>query len=147
MAKIEKYEDLKCWQQSRLLVNQVFDVISDSSLKNEYALADQLKRSAISVMTNIAEGFSRYHKKDFIRFLDYAQSSSQEVKSLLYIVLDQKNISTEKINEIQNNCDHCRAMILSLITHINSSLRNSNQTNEPEAIYISEEHISNSKNH
>lgn len=146
MAKIEKYEDLKCWQQSRLLVNQIFEVISDSSLKKEYALTDQLKRAAISVMTNIAEGFSRYHKKDFIRFLDYAQSSSQEVKSLLYIVLDQKKIPTEKVQEIQNNCEHCSAMILSLIKHINNSLNNSNQTNEPEVFYITEEHLSKSKN-
>lgn len=146
MAKIEKYEDLKCWRQSRLLVNQVFEVISDSSLKKEYALTDQLKRAAISVMTNIAEGFSRYHKKDFIRFLDYAQSSSQEVKSLLYIVLDQKKIPTEKVKEIQNNCEHCSAMILSLIKHINNSLNNSNQTNEPEFFYITEEHLSKSEN-
>lgn len=146
MAKIKKYEDLQCWQQSRLLVNQIFEIISNSSLKNEYALTDQLKRAAISVMTNIAEGFSRYHKRDFIRFLDYAQSSSQEVKSLLYIVLDQKMISSEKVIEIQNNCEHCSAMILSLIKHINISLNNSNQTNEPEVFYISEEHLSKSKN-
>ncbi len=141
MAKIERYEDLKCWQQSRLLVNQVYKLVSDSSLKKEFALTDQLKRASISVMTNIAEGFNRYHKKDFIRFLDYSQSSAQEVKSLLYIVEDQGMIEAEKIKEIQNNCDHCQAMVLSLINHINSTLLNSNQTNEPEVLYISDEYL------
>ncbi|MCP9291788.1 four helix bundle protein [Gracilimonas sediminicola] len=141
MSKIERYEDLKCWQQSRLLVNQIYKLVSDSSLKKEFALTDQLKRASISVMTNIAEGFNRYHKKDFIRFLDYSQSSAQEVKSLLYIVEDQGMIETERIKEIQNNCDHCQAMVLSLINHINNTLKNSNQTNEPEVLYISDEYL------
>lgn len=110
-------------------------------MKTEFALADQLKRAAISIMTNIAEGFSRYHKKDFIRFLDYAQSSAQEVKSLLYIVSDQKILSSEKVKDIQNNCEHCSAMILSLIKHINSSLQQSNQTKEPQVFYIADEFI------
>jgi four helix bundle protein len=143
MAKIEKYEDLKCWQQSRLLVNQVFEIISSTSMKTEFALTDQLKRAAISVMTNIAEGFNRYHKKDFIRFLDYSQSSAQEVKSLLYIVEDQKMIDSKKIREVQNNCDHCSAMILSLIKHINNSMGNTNQTNEPEVLYLPDDHLNN----
>ena len=141
MAKIEKYEDLKCWQHSRLLVNQVYDLISQPTLKKEFTLTDQLKRASISVMTNIAEGFSRYHKKDFIRFLDYSQSSAQEVKSLLYIVEDQQMFDSRKINEIQDNCDYCRAMILSLIKHFNNSIANSNQTNEPDILYVANEHL------
>lgn len=142
MAKIEKYEDLRCWQQSRVLVNQIYGVISGSSLKREFELSDQMKRASISVMTNIAEGFSRYHKKDFIRFLNYAQSSAREVKSLLYIVLDQKMISAEEVETIQANCDHCTAMILALIKHINASLNKPSQTNEPETFYIPKEHLS-----
>lgn len=143
MAKIERYQDLKCWKQSRLSVNQVFKIISSASLKREFALTDQLKRAAISVMTNIAEGFSRYHKKDFIRFLNYAQSSARETESLLYIVLDQKMASAEEVKIIQRNCDHCAAMILALIKHINTTLDNPTQTNEPEVYYITEEHLSN----
>lgn len=142
MAKIDKYEDLKCWQQSRLIVNQIYGLISASTMKTEFALADQLKRASISIMTNIAEGFSRYHRKDFIRFLDYAQSSAQEVKSLLYIVSDQEMFSSARIEEIQNNCEHCSAMILSLIRHINSSLKNSNQTKEPKVFYVADEYVS-----
>ena len=107
MAKIENYEDLRCWKKARKLVNNIYDLVEKPENKNEYELVDQLKRASISVMTNISEGFSRYHKKDFIRFLDYAQSSAQEVKSLLYIVFDRDIIESKKIEEIQNDCDHC----------------------------------------
>ncbi len=140
MAKIDKYEDLQCWQKSRKLVNCVFDLIETPSMKNEYALADQLKRASISVMTNIAEGFNRYHKKDFIRFLDYAQSSAQEVKSLLYIVADRKMADNGKVEEIQNDCDHCQALILALLKHIKSTLnKNSGKTRESDVYYLAEE--------
>lgn len=142
MAKIEQYEDLRCWQQARELVNSIYKLIGKPNIKNEFALSDQLKRASISVMTNIAEGFSRYHKKDFIRFLDYAQSSAQEVKSLLYIVLDREMIDHEKVIEIQNHCDHCQASILALLKHIRNTLNeNSNKTTEPEIYYLSEELI------
>lgn len=110
MAKIEKYEDLRCWQQSRKLVNYVYELIEKPALKNEFALSDQLKRAGISVMTNIAEGFTRYHKRDFIRFLDYAQSSAQEVKSLLYIIADREIADIKEVKEVQNHCDYCQAL-------------------------------------
>jgi four helix bundle protein len=132
MAKIDKYEDLKCWQQARVLVNQVYELSSMPLLKREFALSDQLKRSSISVMSNIAEGFSRYHSREFVRFLDYSQSSSQEVKSLLYIIKDQNLADAEIIDEIQSNCDHCRAMTLSLIKYLNNRITTGDQVNEPD---------------
>lgn len=139
MAKIEKYEDLRCWQQARALVNQVYELLTTPSLKGEFAIADQLKRSSISVMTNIAEGFSRYHSKEFIRFLDYSQSSAQEVKSLLYIVKDQNLADAAKIDEIQASCDYCRAMTLSLIKYLNSRISTGDQVSEPDlSLYISD---------
>ena len=139
MAKIENYEDLRCWKKARKLVNSVYDLIKRPAIKNEYELVDQLKRAAISVMTNIAEGFSRYYKKDFIRFLDYAQSSVQEVKSLLYIVADQDMIERKKVEEIQNECDHCQAQILALLKHIKKTINDeSGSTNDTKVYYLAE---------
>ena len=136
MAIIEKYEDLRCWQESRKLVNQVYQVVSGLQSQKEFALADQLKRAAISVMTNIAEGFNRYHKKDFIRFLDYAQSSAQEVKSLLYIVLDIAAGESGLIKKIQEQCDYCQALTLALLKHVKGSINNSSKVKEPGVIYL-----------
>lgn len=88
--KITKFEDLLCWQQARLLVNDIYTVTKAGELSKDYGLKNQLQRAVVSAMTNIAEGFSRYHRREFIRFLDIAQSSLWEVNSLLYIVFDQK---------------------------------------------------------
>jgi len=95
VAKITRFEDLICWHQARKLVNIVHNLTNQNQFSKEYELRNQIRRAAISSMTNIAEGFSRFHKKDFIRFLDISQSSAEEVKSLLYIALDQKYITKD----------------------------------------------------
>lgn len=143
MAKIEKYEDLRCWQESRRLVNDIYKLLNQQFLRKEFALSDQLKRAAISVMTNIAEGFNRFHKRDFIRFLDYAQSSAQEVKSLLYIISDiQKKEHEVNISEIQKRCDYCQALILALLKHVKNSIREpSGKTKESHVYYLADEFI------
>ncbi len=68
-------------------------------------MRDQIRRAAISSMTNISEGFSRFHKKDFIRFLDISQSSIEEIKSLLYIALDQEYLTEEIFRELETLID------------------------------------------
>ena len=79
---------------------------------------------------------ARYHKKDFIRFLDYAQSSAAEVKSLLYVVLDQKYGATEWVKNIQKQSEACQRMILSLLKHVRSTLPGStDEAKEPTVPY------------
>ena len=134
MPKIERFEDLRCWQKSREMTSEVYDLVESSDLSNDYRLRDQLTGAAVSTMSNIAEGFARYHKKDFIRFLDYAQSSAAEVKSLLYVVLDQKYGATEWVKNIQKQSEACQRMILSLLKHVRSTLPSSG-TSEPDVPY------------
>lgn len=141
MAKIERFEDLKCWQQARILVNQIFALVENDRMKHEFALSDQLKRASVSVMTNIAEGFNRFHKKDFIRFLDYSQSSAQEVKSLLYVVIDRDKSDSQRAIEIQEQCDYCQALTLGLLKHAKNSLGKP-KTNDPKVYYLTENHLS-----
>ncbi len=78
-------------------------------------MRDQIRRAAISSMTNIAEGFSRFHKKDFIRFLDISQSSIEEVKSLLYIALDQEYLTEEIFRELETLIDDTKKTTLGLL--------------------------------
>ena len=122
MTEIKRFEDLKCWQEARILVKQIFSMAARSELSQEYTLVNQLKRASLSAMTNIAEGFSRCHKKDFIRFLDYSQSSSQEVKSLLYVVHDMKLMSDNHIKAIQKQCEKTKKLTLGLLKHIKETL-------------------------
>lgn len=122
MTEIKQFEDLKCWQEARVLVKYIFLLAARGELAKEFTLTNQLKRASLSVMNNIAEGFSRYHKKDFIRFLDYSQSSSEEVKSLLYVVRDLNMMPEDKIVRMQKQCEKTRKLTLSLLKHVKESL-------------------------
>lgn len=122
MAKVTRFEDLICWRKAKSLVNEIYDLTKVEPFSRDFALKNQIRRAAVSTMTNIAEGFARYHKKDFIRFLDISQSSASEVKSLLYIAYDQGYATSEQIKKIQALVEETRIVILGLLKYIKSSL-------------------------
>ncbi len=74
-------------------------------LMKDYDTKSQIKRAALSSMSNIAEGFGKFSNKEFIRYLDIAQSSALEVKSILYVLLDLNYLMEEKINELHQLID------------------------------------------
>lgn len=88
MTKITRFEDLNCWKEARKLVKKIYKISEEGKFGKDYGLKDQSRRASVSIMTNIAEGFSRYHRKESIRFFDFAQSSAAEVQSLLYVAED-----------------------------------------------------------
>lgn len=99
MATITRFEDIKAWQKARELVQAVYSLSNNGSFAKDFGLKDQIRRATVSSMTNIVEGHSRMSNKDFARFLDIASSSASEVRSLLYVALDQKYISNEEFDE------------------------------------------------
>lgn len=107
------------------MVNCIYHLTREGPFSKDYPLRDQIRRAAISSMTNISEGFSRYHKKDFIRFLDISQSSTSEIKSLAFIALDQHYISNEQFQSIQELADETRKTTLGLLKHIKSTIETS----------------------
>ena len=121
--KINRFEDLDCWQEARRLVNSVYSVCSVSGFKRDFGLRDQITRSAISIMANIAEGFSRKTNKEFIQFLFIAKSSAAELQSHLYIAMDQGYITKEKFTELYDHSDKIQRMISNLIKYLNSTLK------------------------
>lgn len=86
MAKLNRFEDLNAWQEARNLARMVFELCSKS--KREFSLCDQIKRSAISVMANLAEGFGRFSVKDAKHFYTTARGSLAETQSHLYVFKD-----------------------------------------------------------
>ncbi|MBS1271508.1 MAG: hypothetical protein MAGBODY4_00640 [Candidatus Marinimicrobia bacterium] len=135
MSKVEKFEDLFCWQKARELVNQVYEITDSGKFSKDYDLRSQIRRASISIMSNIAEGFSRYHKKEFIRFLDIAQSSGSEVKSQLYIAADLEYIEKDKATDLFNLIKEVRKTTLGLLKYLD---RNVNHVKEPDSIYSGE---------
>jgi hypothetical protein len=86
-------------------------------------------------MTNIAERVARYHRGDFIRFLDISQSSTAEVKSLLYVVSDQEYASTDMVTSLQNRCDTTQALTLGLLRYVKKRRGEHRRTREADVHY------------
>jgi len=83
MALIERFEDIRAWQEARILTQQIYGLTRTGQLSKDYGLRDQIQRAAVSVMANIAEGFDCDSHKEFARFLGIARRSAVEVRSLL----------------------------------------------------------------
>jgi four helix bundle protein len=141
MAKVERFEDLRCWQAARGLTREVYALARTGPLARDFRLRDQLTAASVSAMTNIAEGFARYHAKDFIRFLDYAQSSAAEVRSLLYVVLDQAYADAERVASLQRQSDDAKHLTLGLLRYLvrrdqpNDAANGAPRTAEPALAY------------
>ena len=86
--KYNRFEELPCWQDARVLTKMVFDLVSQNPFAKDYSLKDQIWRAAGSVMDNIAEGFDDGSTGELVRFLGYAQRSTSEIQSQLYRALD-----------------------------------------------------------
>ena len=88
MAKVERFEDLEMWQAARRLASLIYTLSGKGQFMRDYGLRDQICRAAVSIMSNIAEGFERHSDKAFASFLDIARGSAAEVRSQLYVALD-----------------------------------------------------------
>lgn len=120
--KIERFEDINAWKEARVLVKQLFDAIKLSkSIKIEFRFRDQITSSAISIMANIAEGFSRKSDKEFAQFLYIAKGSVSELQSHLYVALDQEFITKTKFEELYNQADKTARLISSFITYLSKN--------------------------
>lgn len=123
MTKITRFQDLNCWKEARILVKKNYKISSKGEFSKDYGLRDQIRSASVSIMTNIAEGFSRFHRKDSVRFFDFAQSSAAEVQSLLYVAEDLEYVSDEIAELHREDALRCQKMVLALIKHFNDKNR------------------------
>ena len=121
--EINRFEDLECWQQARKIVNRVYRVCRVGEFRRDYGLVDQMKRAALSIMANIAEGFSRKGNKEFIQFLFIAKSSAAELQSHLYVGLDQGYIHQPQFDELYEGADKVQRQISNFIKYLKSTLK------------------------
>ncbi|HSW63925.1 MAG TPA: four helix bundle protein [Dissulfurispiraceae bacterium] len=105
MAKIERFEDIQAWQEARELTKTIYRVSATGQWAKDFGLRDQIRRAAISVMSNVAEGFDRQGDAEFGRFLSIAKGSASEIKAQLYVALDQGYLDAATFNELYESCD------------------------------------------
>ncbi len=129
MAKIDRFEDLHCWQSARELVKFIYLICLKGKLSKDFDTQRQMKRAGLSTMNNIAEGFSRFYKKESIRFYDISQSSAAEVKSMSYVLEDLEYIEQCDIIELREKSEKTKNLTLGFIKYLNScGLKNNMNT-------------------
>ncbi len=121
MAKVERFEDLKVWQNARQLAKRVGTLIDKTSLKKDWELKRQMNRSSGSIMDNIAEGFERGGRKEFIQFLSIAKGSAGEVRSQCWRAWDRDLLNDNDYQECKNDVEHVSKQISNLIHYLNQS--------------------------
>ena len=115
-----RFEKLDVWQYSHELVLKIYKVTSRFPKEEKFRLGDQLRRSASSVPTNVVEGNSRAHKKEFIQFLYFAKGSLEETKYHLLLAKDLRYLKTESYDQLKADCDKIGKMLSGLVRHLRS---------------------------
>ena len=112
------FEDLEVWKLSRELTNIIYNVSNDGRFAKDYGLRDQIRRAAVSIMSNIAERYERCGNQEFIQFLSIAKASCGEVRSQLYVVMDQGYMNKKECEQLIDNDRKLSIMINNFIEYL-----------------------------
>lgn len=122
MATIKCFEEIKSWQQAREVCTLLGDLIDQGYFKKNYRLIHQIEGSSGSIMDNIAEGFERGTKNEFILFLGYAKGSCGELRSQLYRALDRNYLSQNEFDRLKCFVVNISGLIQNLIKYLQQSV-------------------------
>jgi four helix bundle protein len=103
-ARVEKFEDLIAWQKAHSLAINIYQLTSKEQFSRDFGLKNQIQRAAVSVMSNIAEGFERYSRPEFRQFLSISRGSVAEVRSQLHIAQSLNYISKQEFATAYSLC-------------------------------------------
>jgi four helix bundle protein len=124
MGKVERFEELEAWKRSREVTKLIYQLSGSADFGRDFGLKDQIRRAAVSIPSNIAEGFERDGDKEFLQFLSIAKGSCGEVRTQLYIALDQQYLTKSQFDTVSNQLIQLSRMLSGLITYLrNSELR------------------------
>lgn len=111
MSMIQRFEDIQGWQEARKLVQMIYQLTNKDKFSKDFGMRDQIRRAAVSAMSNIAEGFDCESKAEFARFLGIARRSAVEVQSLLYAALDVDYIDQTEFDSQYEQARKTKALI------------------------------------
>jgi len=121
MGKIQKFEDILAWQKARELTKEIYAYAKTGLFAKDFGLKDQIQRASVSIMGNVAEGFDRGGDKEFIQFLSISKGSCGEVKSHLYVALDQQYVSSARFNRLYTSADEVGRLLAGFMAYLKQS--------------------------
>jgi len=120
MPTVERFEDLDVWKRARTLANLVYDMTEGELFRRDFVLRDQIRRAAVSVMSNIAEGFESKTQRMFVEYLGRAKASAGELRAQLYLALDRNYLQENEFDEASAEAQTCSRQIVSLSRYLES---------------------------
>ena len=120
MQKPEKFEDLEAWQAARELTNEAYRLARREPMSRDFGLCDQFRRAALSVMNNLAEGWESLHVAEKKQFYNWSRRSCGEVRSMSYVLLDNKFISSEEQQALLKFCIRTGKLVSGLIRSLDN---------------------------
>ena len=105
MGKIERFEDIQVWKKARELCKEIYCITKNHGFSRDFSLRDQMRKTLVSIKANIAEGFGRKSKKEFVNFLNISHGSSAEVQCHLYVALDQGYITQSDFDSLYEKAE------------------------------------------
>ena len=120
MGTIRRFEEIKAWQTARELTRRIYEVSGSGVFSRDYGLRDQMRRAAVSVMSNIAEGFESGTRPLFVRYLRYAKASAGEIRAQLYVGRDAGHLKEAEFEELFDLADKCSRQLSRFITYLES---------------------------
>ena len=119
--QVKNFEDLEIWKDARALTRAIYQLTRDPKISKDFGLRNQIQRATVSMMSNIAEGFERGGNQEFIQFLYVAKASCGEVRSQLYVALDQSYLAQKDCEELTTSFRRLSIMISNLIDYLKRS--------------------------
>lgn len=118
MASVRRFEDLEVWREARALVHAVYLATQRPAFARDFGLRDQIRRAAVSIPSNVAEGFERGGDREFARFLRIAKGSAGEVRTQLYLAGDLGYLSEADLTRLLADAERIARRLGALIRHL-----------------------------
>jgi len=131
MAKLDSYQKLDVWIQSKDLVKAVYSLTKQLPKEEQFSLTSQLRRAAISIPANIAEGCGRNHYKDSIRFFYVSRGSLYELETLLVIAHELDYLRKDSLNSGLESINSCKRLLNGFINYYQTKAENQTSAHEP----------------
>jgi four helix bundle protein len=118
MATFKRFEEIQAWQKAREVTREIYSLSNAGEFARDFGLRDQMRRAAVSIMANIAEGHGRRTRNEFANFLNIARGSAIELQSHLYVALDLVYIDRRQFDELYSLLDELSRMTVSLSRYL-----------------------------